>query len=162
MWGAKSGEEQLPPFPEPTHRGKRNPVSNDSKRCVVDFPSQAARHSALPMVRGLGRGGCTPICSDVNRLLDCVCVGSHVVRVVTCDQSGQVQLLCAVCVCAVGGKPSQSCQGEAHLLCCAVLCLCGVMVRCLRARSQPGQGTAPVVYVGVGECRCCGLMKITR
>ncbi|KAL3146940.1 hypothetical protein ABBQ38_014910 [Trebouxia sp. C0009 RCD-2024] len=50
MWGAKSGEEQLPPFPEPTHRGKRNPVSNNSKQCVVDFPSEAARRSALPMV----------------------------------------------------------------------------------------------------------------
>ena len=54
MWGAKSGEEQLPPFPEPTHRGIRNKgqLSGDVKRLFVDFPSAAARQSALPVVRG--------------------------------------------------------------------------------------------------------------
>ena len=52
MWGAKSGQEQLPPFPEPTHRGKRNSVNNKEAKelCVVDFPSQAAKQNALPMV----------------------------------------------------------------------------------------------------------------
>ena len=53
MWGAKSGQEQLPPFPEPSHRGKRNPVNDKEAKqlCVVDFPSQVARQNALPMVR---------------------------------------------------------------------------------------------------------------
>ena len=51
MWGAKSGQEQLPPFPQPTHRGIRNPVLTLHKEtCVVDFPNEAARQAAYPMV----------------------------------------------------------------------------------------------------------------
>ena len=51
MWGAKSGQEQLPPFPQPTHWGIRNPVLTLHKEtCVVDFPNEAARQAAYPMV----------------------------------------------------------------------------------------------------------------
>lgn len=51
MWGAKSGQEQLPPFPQPTHRGIRNSVPTQHKEtCVVDFPNEAAREAALDMV----------------------------------------------------------------------------------------------------------------
>ena len=53
MWGAKSGEEQLPPFPEPTHRGIRNRGQlGDKQQLLVDFPSEAVRQNALPVVQG--------------------------------------------------------------------------------------------------------------
>jgi len=53
MWGARSGVEQLPPYPEPSHRGKRsNPNLPKGKHLhvTVDFLSEARRKAALPMV----------------------------------------------------------------------------------------------------------------
>ena len=50
MWGAKSGEEQLPPFPEPTHRGIRNGLGDKYRHCIVNFISEASRRSAHPVV----------------------------------------------------------------------------------------------------------------
>jgi hypothetical protein len=46
--------EQLPPYPEPSHRGKRsNPNLPKGKQLhvTVDFLSEARRKAALPMVR---------------------------------------------------------------------------------------------------------------
>ena len=56
MWGAKSGMEQLPPFPEPSHDAKkwksRHPIPLCVKDlCVVDFQTAAAQANALPVVR---------------------------------------------------------------------------------------------------------------
>ena len=54
MWGARSGVEQLPPYPEPSHQGKRsNPNLPKGKHLhvTVDFLSEAQRKAALPMVR---------------------------------------------------------------------------------------------------------------
>lgn len=84
MWGAKSGEEQLPPFPEPTHRGIRNSGQlGDKQQLLVDFPSEAARQNALPVVRGQSPHYLPPclflvcplarVCVGV-----CVCVCVHV------------------------------------------------------------------------------------
>ena len=53
VWGARSGAEQLPPFPEPTHRAwaltSRIPRKFDN--CRVDFLSPAAKAAAHPPVR---------------------------------------------------------------------------------------------------------------
>ena len=74
MWGAKSGEEQLPPFPEPTHRGIRNSGQlGDKQQLLVDFPSEAARQNALPVVRGQ-LPYYKPSCLFLVCPLVCVCV----------------------------------------------------------------------------------------
>ena len=52
MWGAKSGREQLPPFPEPTHKaGFACGVPNTAKDCIVTFQSMEAFEKAHWMVR---------------------------------------------------------------------------------------------------------------
>jgi hypothetical protein len=62
MWGAKSGREQLPAFPEPTHRtfgltnrGAKQFCSDgvDQVNCRVDFlhPHAERRNAAHPPVR---------------------------------------------------------------------------------------------------------------
>ena len=62
MWGAKSGREQLPAFPEPTHRtfgltnrGAKQFCSDgvDQVNCRVDFlhPQTERRNAAHPPVR---------------------------------------------------------------------------------------------------------------
>lgn len=52
MWGAKSGKEQLAPFPEPTHAaGFACAVPNSAKQCVVGFTSKEAFDKAHKMVR---------------------------------------------------------------------------------------------------------------
>ena len=50
MWGAKSGEEQLPPFPEPTHNGIRNGLGDKWRHCIVNFTSEASKRNAHPLV----------------------------------------------------------------------------------------------------------------
>ena len=50
VWGARSGRAQLPPFPEPTHQGKRNKLGANYDSCLVDFTSEESRKNALPMV----------------------------------------------------------------------------------------------------------------
>lgn len=58
MWGAKSGREQLAPFPEPTHAaGFACAVPNSAKQCVVGFTSKEAFDKAHKMVR------CWPCCN---------------------------------------------------------------------------------------------------
>lgn len=51
MWGARSGIEQLPPFPEPSHNaaGLRNHVPSSGRDCVVQF-QDANRQKAAPLV----------------------------------------------------------------------------------------------------------------
>ena len=53
VWGARSGVEQLPPFPEPSHEATKwrhtVPVSVKGL-CVVDFNSNASRRDALLVV----------------------------------------------------------------------------------------------------------------
>lgn len=52
MWGAKSGKEQLAPFPEPTHAaGFACAVPNSAKQCVVGFTTKEAFDKAHKMVR---------------------------------------------------------------------------------------------------------------
>lgn len=53
MWGAKSGVEQLPPFPEPSHNvvHRSHNVPDYAKACVVDFQTAEAEANALPLVR---------------------------------------------------------------------------------------------------------------
>lgn len=54
VWGARSGVEQLPPFPEPSHNAvkQRHSVPSYVKHwCVVDFQSVGARQEAMPWVR---------------------------------------------------------------------------------------------------------------
>jgi len=51
MWGAKSGKEQLAPFPEPTHAaGFPCGVPNAATNCVVRFQSNDAFKKAYKMV----------------------------------------------------------------------------------------------------------------
>ncbi|KAL0043430.1 hypothetical protein WJX79_004501 [Trebouxia sp. C0005] len=53
MWGARSGVEQLPAYPEPSHQGKRsnpNLLKGKHLHVTVDFLSEAQRKAALPMV----------------------------------------------------------------------------------------------------------------
>lgn len=53
MWGARSGVEQLPPFPEPSHDAvkRRHHVPAYVKDlCVVDFQTLRSRRQALPLV----------------------------------------------------------------------------------------------------------------
>lgn len=55
MWGAKSGVEQLPPFPEPSHNAKKLKSGHKlpvyvKDLCVVHFQSAAAEANALPVV----------------------------------------------------------------------------------------------------------------
>lgn len=55
MWGAKSGVEQLPPFPEPSHNAKMLKSGHQlpvyvKDLCVVQFQSAAAEANALPVV----------------------------------------------------------------------------------------------------------------
>lgn len=52
MWGAMSGAEQLPPFPEPTHAaGFACGVPASAKECVVGFQSVENYEKAHTMVR---------------------------------------------------------------------------------------------------------------
>ncbi len=52
MWGAKSGKEQLPPFPEPTFAaGFACGVPRAAVECVVGFQSVEAFDKAHQMVR---------------------------------------------------------------------------------------------------------------
>lgn len=52
MWGAKSGKEQLPPFPEPTFAaGFACGVPRAATECVVGFQSVEAFDKAHQMVR---------------------------------------------------------------------------------------------------------------
>ena len=54
MWGAKSGKEQLPPFPEPTFAaGFACGVPKAALKCVVGFQSVEAFDKAHKMVRCL-------------------------------------------------------------------------------------------------------------
>ncbi len=54
MWGAKSGKEQLPPFPEPTFAaGFACGVPRAATECVVGFQSVDAFDKAHQMVRVL-------------------------------------------------------------------------------------------------------------
>ena len=56
MWGAKSGKEQLAPFPEPTHAaGFACAVPNSAKQCVVGFTCKEAFDKAHKMVRRIGQ-----------------------------------------------------------------------------------------------------------
>lgn len=55
MWGAKSGVEQLPPFPEPSHNAKKTKSGHSlpvyvKNLCVVQFQTAAAEENALPVV----------------------------------------------------------------------------------------------------------------
>ena len=51
MWGAKSGKEQLPPFPEPTFAaGFACGVPKAALKCVVGFQSVEAFDAAHKMV----------------------------------------------------------------------------------------------------------------
>lgn len=59
IWGAKSGKEQLPAFPEPTHRTvnltnrcprKFSSVDRDSVNCRVDFLTPEHKAAAHPPV----------------------------------------------------------------------------------------------------------------
>ena len=51
MWGARSGAEQLPPFPEPSHNaeGLRHHVPISGRDCVVGFQDHN-RQMAAPLV----------------------------------------------------------------------------------------------------------------
>ena len=51
MWGARSGVEQLPPFPEPSHNaeGFHHPLPSSGRGCVVGFQSPE-RQGAAPLV----------------------------------------------------------------------------------------------------------------
>lgn len=52
MWGAKSGVEQLPPFPEPSHFAAfQGGVPQSARSCIVSFKDEASRDNARPMVR---------------------------------------------------------------------------------------------------------------
>jgi hypothetical protein len=71
MWGAKSGREQLPAFPEPTHRtfgltnrGAKQFCSDgvDQVNCRVDFLHTERRYAAHPPVSG--RLFCWAVLSD--------------------------------------------------------------------------------------------------
>jgi len=65
MWGAKSGKEQLAPFPEPTHAaGFPCGVPNAATNCVVRFQSNEAFKKAYKMV---------PIHTEVLCLHCCTC-----------------------------------------------------------------------------------------
>ncbi|KAK9823255.1 hypothetical protein WJX72_001381 [[Myrmecia] bisecta] len=49
-WGAKAGQEQLPPFPEPTHLAAWHAsVPTKAAHCVVQFRSLEAAEAAYPM-----------------------------------------------------------------------------------------------------------------
>ena len=62
MWGAKSGKEQLAPFPEPTHAaGFACAVPNSAKQCVVGFNSKEAFDKAHKMVRCWPNRNCSLI-----------------------------------------------------------------------------------------------------
>lgn len=55
MWGAKSGVEQLPPFPEPSHNAKKTKSGHSlpvyvKDLCVVQFQTAKAEDNALPVV----------------------------------------------------------------------------------------------------------------
>lgn len=55
MWGAKSGVEQLPPFPEPSHDAKKWKLRHCiplcvKDLCVVDFQTATAQANALAVV----------------------------------------------------------------------------------------------------------------
>ena len=52
LWGAKSGKEQLPAFPEPSHRAAfACGIPNEAMTCVVGFTSRERRAAARQMVR---------------------------------------------------------------------------------------------------------------
>ena len=54
MWGAKSGVEQLPPFPEPSHtapRSHHNAPRRVKDLCKVKIRSPAAEKKTLAVVR---------------------------------------------------------------------------------------------------------------
>ena len=52
MWGAKSGEELLPAFPEPSHAAAvRGGTPCEGRDLVVTFTSAQARQRAHKMVR---------------------------------------------------------------------------------------------------------------
>ncbi|KAI8463386.1 MAG: hypothetical protein J3K34DRAFT_495628 [Monoraphidium minutum] len=54
IWGARSGQEQLPPFPAPTHKimphMAAKTLSDDTRRCYVTFTEDAPESKAHPMV----------------------------------------------------------------------------------------------------------------
>ena len=57
LWGALAGQEQLPPFPEPSHFASwQCGVPELARQSVVGFTSEDARTAAHTMVRG------TPVC----------------------------------------------------------------------------------------------------
>lgn len=52
MWGAKAGQEQLPPFPEPSHFAAfQGGVPQSARNCIVGFTSEESRDAARQMVR---------------------------------------------------------------------------------------------------------------
>ena len=54
LWGAKSGKEQLPAFPEPSHRAAfACGIPNEAMTCMVGFTSRERRAAAHQMVATL-------------------------------------------------------------------------------------------------------------
>jgi DNA (cytosine-5)-methyltransferase 1 len=53
LWGALAGQEQLPPFPEPSHSAAwQVGVPEIARASLVGFTSREAREAAFPMVSG--------------------------------------------------------------------------------------------------------------
>ncbi|KIY92332.1 DNA (cytosine-5-)-methyltransferase [Monoraphidium neglectum] len=52
IWGARSGREQLPPFPAPTHKciAHAKPMTDDTKACYITYTEDAPESKAHPMV----------------------------------------------------------------------------------------------------------------
>ena len=96
MWGAKSGKEQLAPFPEPTHAaGFACAVPNSAKQCVVGFTSKEAFDKAHKMVRRWPYCNCSIIANSIACMHD----PSGLFEVVQHGNNGQHEWEACHCPC---------------------------------------------------------------